>query len=225
MLQGNGSGASGDDAVRAASSQASTAAQADVAAPSKLAAWKSVWPGSSAEETPAAAEDTYIARERSLAEAVLPVQMSCRQAFDMAWACQSPAGQWRAVYRHGGVRPCSELWDDFWFCMRVKGYGEGPLKEEAIREHYRKKEMDKYYKPDTPSSEDIWQSRTVDEVLAPGTVFQNSFKAVLKRAEAPVEMTAATTSAKVDDGREDANQILADAERRRRIRQQMGYTT
>ena len=225
MLQGSGTGVSSADKTKAASPQTSAAVQANEA-PSKLAAWKSVWPGSSSaeEESSAAPEEKYVARERSLAEAVLPVQMSCRQAFDMAWACQSPAGQWHAVYRHGGVRPCSELWDDFWFCMRVKGYSEGPLKEEAIREHYRKKEMDKYYKPDTPSSEDVWQSRTVDEVLAPGTVFQNSFRAVLKRAEGPVEMTAATTPAKVDDGREDANQILADAERRRRIRQQMGYT-
>lgn len=219
MLQGNASGVS--TASQTAPTAQPSASTEDT--PSKLSAWKSVWPGSSDDAAQPAEKEKYVARERSLAEAVLPVQMSCRQAFDMAWACQSPAGQWRAVYRHGGVRPCSELWDDFWFCMRVKGYGEGPLKEEAVREYYRKKEMDKYYKTDTPSSEDVWRSRTVDEVLAPGEVFQNSFQAVLKKADAPVEMTAASNPAKIDDGREDANQILADAERRQRIRNEMGY--
>ncbi|CAK7263377.1 hypothetical protein SEPCBS57363_000546 [Sporothrix epigloea] len=155
-------------------------------------------------------------RERSLAEATLPVSMSCRQAFDLAWACQSPAGQWRAVYRHGGVRPCSDLWDDFWFCMRVKGYAEGPLKEEAVRSHYRKKEIDRYYLPGQPSSEDVWRTRTIDEVLPPGAVFQQNFQVVGGDQAQPKE-------AHDDDGREDATHVLADAERRRSIRQDMGY--
>ncbi|CAK7227752.1 hypothetical protein SBRCBS47491_006674 [Sporothrix bragantina] len=187
----------------------------DGSQPSKLASWKAAWssstPGEAAEK-----EETFVPRERSLAEATLPVSMSCRQAFDLAWACQSPAGQWRAVYRHGGVRPCSDLWDDFWFCMRVKGYAEGPMKEEAIRSHYRKKEIDRYYLPGQPSSEDIWRSRTVDEILPPGAVFQQNFQVVVGSQDQPKE-------ARKDDGREDATQILADAERRQKIRQGMGY--
>lgn len=191
--------------------------------PSKLAAWKAAWTSSSAGDassTTAEGEGPFEPRERSLGEAVLPVSMSCRQAFDMAWACQSPAGQWRAVYRHGGVRPCSDLWDDFWFCMRVKGYAEGPMKEEAVRSYYRKKEIDRYYLPGKPSSEDVWRSRTVDEVIPPGAVFQNDFKVVVggegqqKQNEAHVD----------DNGREDASKIMADAERRQRIREKMGYT-
>ncbi|CAK7567827.1 MAG: hypothetical protein SEPTF4163_005797 [Sporothrix epigloea] len=161
-------------------------------------------------------KETLDIRERSLAEATLPVSMSCRRAFDLAWACQSPAGQWRAVYRHGGVRPCSDLWDDFWFCMRVKGYAEGPLKEEAVRSHYRKKEIDRYYLPGQPSSEDVWRTRTIDEVLPPGAVFQQNFQVVGGDQARPKE-------AYQDDGREDATHILADAERRRSIRQDMGY--
>ncbi|CAK7209448.1 hypothetical protein SCUCBS95973_000444 [Sporothrix curviconia] len=182
---------------------------------SKFASWKASWSSSSAGES-SEKEKLFVPRERSLAEATLPTSMSCRQAFDLAWACQSPAGQWRAVYRHGGVQPCSELWDDFWFCMRVKGYAEGPMKEEAIRSHYRKKEMDKYYLPGQPSSEDIWRSRTVDEILPPGAVFQQNFEVVVGSQTQPKE-------AQKDDGREDATQILADAERRQKIRQGMGY--
>ncbi|CAK7270933.1 hypothetical protein SEPCBS119000_004342 [Sporothrix epigloea] len=173
-------------------------------------------PLSSAGDVATREDRTVPVRERSLAEATLPVSMSCRQAFDLAWACQSPAGQWRAVYRHGGVRPCSDLWDDFWFCMRVKGYAEGPLKAEAVRSHYRKKEMDRYYLPGQPSSEDIWRSRTIDELLPPGAVFQQNFQVVGGDQPRPKE-------SRDDGGREDAAQILADAERRQCIRQGMGY--
>lgn len=208
-----------EDPRKSANSSTSPSA----AAPSKLASWKAAWSSSSpgeASSSTAEGEKPFEPRERSLGEAVLPVSMSCRQAFDLAWACQSPAGQWRAVYRHGGVRPCSDLWDDFWFCMRVKGYAEGPMKEEAVRSFYRKKEIDRYYLPGQLSSEDVWRSRTVDDVLPPGAVFQNDFKVVVgsegekQQKEAP----------KDDNGREDASKILADAERRQRIREQMGYS-
>ncbi|CAK7202293.1 hypothetical protein SEUCBS139899_005015 [Sporothrix eucalyptigena] len=196
------------------------AAAADaLSQPSKFASWKAAWSASSPGESSSTTTENgepFVPRERSLAEATLPVSMSCRQAFDLAWACQSPAGQWRAVYRHGGVRPCSDLWDDFWFCMRVKGYAEGPLKEEAIRSHYRKKEIDRYYLPGQSSSEDIWRSRTVDEVLPPGAVFQQNFHVVVGDKKQPKE-------AHEDDGREDASQILADAERRQQIRRNLGY--
>ncbi|RGP61644.1 early meiotic induction protein 1 [Fusarium sporotrichioides] len=92
-----------------------------------------------------------------LAEALLPTDMSCRQAFDQAWGCNGMGGQFTAVYRYGEMRSCSEHWDDFWFCMRVKGYS-GEQRERAIREHYRAKEFTKYG-PGKPSSEDVWESR------------------------------------------------------------------
>ncbi|KAL7799700.1 hypothetical protein V8C37DRAFT_365124 [Trichoderma ceciliae] len=127
--------------------------------------------------------------------------MSCRQAFDLAWSCNSFGGQWNAVYRHGEMRSCSHLWDDFWFCMRTKSYS-GTIKENTIREHYRRKEYEKYYAPGRHSSEDIWEAR--DHKVAPGSAF----------AEA-VEI------AKVDD---DEWRRLED-ERRKTIRRDLGFET
>ncbi|KAL6824253.1 hypothetical protein J3E69DRAFT_336154 [Trichoderma sp. SZMC 28015] len=132
-------------------------------------------------------------------ESLLPTDMSCRQAFDLAWSCNSLGGQWNAVYRHGEMRSCSHLWDDFWFCMRTKSYS-GTLKEKAVREHYRRKEYEKYYAPGSRSSEDVWQAR--EQKVAPGTAF----------AEA-VEI------AKVDDN----EWRKLEEERRRKIRQDLGY--
>ncbi|KPM39451.1 hypothetical protein AK830_g7116 [Neonectria ditissima] len=103
----------------------------------------------------------------ALSEDLLPADMSCRQAFDQAWACNSMGGQWNAVYRYGEMRSCSENWDDFWFCMRIKSYSP-EMREKAIRTHYRNKEYAKYG-PSKPSSENIWQSR--DDKVEPGTVF------------------------------------------------------
>ncbi|KAM6477225.1 hypothetical protein HDV62DRAFT_373881 [Trichoderma sp. SZMC 28011] len=132
-------------------------------------------------------------------ESLLPTEMSCRQAFDLAWSCNSLGGQWNAVYRHGEMRSCGHLWDDFWFCMRTKSYS-GTLKENAVREHYRRKEYEKYYAPGSRSSEDVWQAR--EQKVAPGTAF----------AEA-VEI------AKVDDN----EWRKLEEERRRKIRQDLGY--
>lgn len=103
----------------------------------------------------------------ALSERLLPNDMSCRQAFDQAWACNSMGGQWNAVYRYGEMRSCSEQWDDFWFCMRTKSYS-GEMREKAIRAHYRNKDYAKYG-PGKPSSEDIWDSR--DDLVQPGSVF------------------------------------------------------
>ncbi|KAH7347790.1 hypothetical protein B0T11DRAFT_291889 [Plectosphaerella cucumerina] len=133
-----------------------------------------------------------------VAEALLPTDMSCRQAFDMAFHCQSVGGQWNAVYRGGGMRSCSEQWDDFWFCMRVKGYA-GEMREEAIREHYRNKEWAKYGNG-RPSSEDVWKPRI--SKVAPGTAFTT-----------PLE--APTVS--------DEEWQQAEIERRRQLRQKLGY--
>ncbi|KAM0440770.1 hypothetical protein ACHAPT_000071 [Fusarium lateritium] len=103
----------------------------------------------------------------ALSEALLPAEMSCRQAFDQAWACNSMGGQWNAVYRYGEMRSCSEHWDDFWFCMRTKGYSP-EMREKAVREHYRAKEFVKYG-PGKPSSEDVWESR--EEKVPEGSTF------------------------------------------------------
>ncbi|KAL2174389.1 uncharacterized protein P884DRAFT_263728 [Thermothelomyces heterothallicus CBS 202.75] len=133
----------------------------------------------------------------AMSEHVLPTTMSCRDAFDYAWHCHTPGSQWNAVYRYGSVRTCSELWDDFWFCMRTKSYPP-ELRAEAIREHYRAKEEAKYG-GGKPSSEDVWESR--EERVPPGTAFKKSF-------DPPI----------VDD----AEFQRVDAERRRRIREAIG---
>ncbi|KAM0325362.1 hypothetical protein ACHAQA_007347 [Verticillium albo-atrum] len=132
-----------------------------------------------------------------IAESLLPTEMSCRQAFDMAFHCQSLGGQWNAIYREGSMRSCSENWEDFWFCMRVKGYS-GPIKEAAIREHYRKKEHEKYG-AGKPSSEDVWKARTTK--FAPETAFSMTLE-----------------DAKVSDEEWQQTEI----DRRRKIRQQLG---
>ncbi|KFA54877.1 hypothetical protein S40293_09095 [Stachybotrys chartarum IBT 40293] len=108
----------------------------------------------------------------AIAESLLPTEMSCSQAFDLAWACNSLGGQWNAVYRYGEMRSCSELWNDFWFCMRTKSY-TGELKESMIKAHYRQKEHAKYG-AGRPSSEDVWEGRT--EKVAPGSCFQETFE-------------------------------------------------
>ncbi|RBR11795.1 uncharacterized protein FIESC28_08834 [Fusarium coffeatum] len=106
----------------------------------------------------------------ALSEALLPTDMSCRQAFDQAWGCNSMGGQFTAVYRYGEMRSCSEHWDDFWFCMRAKGYS-AEQRERAVKEHYRAKEFTKYG-PGKPSSEDVWESR--GEKVQVGTFFTQS---------------------------------------------------
>lgn len=108
----------------------------------------------------------------ALSESLLPTEMSCRQAFDLAWSCNSLGGQFNAVYRYGEMRSCSEHWDDFWFCMRTKSH-TGALKENMVRAHYREKEHRKYG-PGKPSSEDVWEARA--ERVPPGTAFIGSIE-------------------------------------------------
>ncbi|OLN92180.1 Early meiotic induction protein 1 [Colletotrichum chlorophyti] len=107
-----------------------------------------------------------------VSESTLPTEMSCRQAFDMAFHCQSVGGQWNHIYRYGTMRSCSEHWEDFWFCMRIKGY-TGKMKEDVIRDYYRQKEHAKYG-DGKPSSEDVWQARTTK--IPPGTAFTEKFE-------------------------------------------------
>lgn len=60
------------------------------------------------------------AENLTLEEQLLPTTMSCRQKFDDAFYCQSFGGQFNNLYRYGGMRECSELWGDFWFCMKTR---------------------------------------------------------------------------------------------------------
>ncbi|KAK4187585.1 hypothetical protein QBC35DRAFT_230568 [Podospora australis] len=121
-------------------------------------------------EPPKPPKTTRSPESLAMSEHLYPTTMSCRDAFDYAWHCQSPGGQVSSVYRDGGLRQCSELWDDFWFCMRIKSYSP-EQKAEAIRDHFRQKERLKY--DGKPSSEDIWESRS--ELVQPGTAFTRKF--------------------------------------------------
>ncbi|KID91463.1 hypothetical protein MGU_01433 [Metarhizium guizhouense ARSEF 977] len=103
----------------------------------------------------------------ALSESLLPTDMSCRQAFDLAWSCNGLGGQFNSVYRYGNMRSCSEHWDDFWFCMRTKSY-TGELKANMVRTHYRNKAY-RRYGDGKPNSEDVWERRT--EKMPPGSAF------------------------------------------------------
>ncbi|KAG9248896.1 hypothetical protein BJ878DRAFT_411597 [Calycina marina] len=98
----------------------------------------------------------------SLSDQLLPTTMSCRDAFDAAFYCNSMGGQFNNLYRYGTVRSCSDSWNDFWFCMRTRQWGE-PEKGNAIRERHKIKEKVKYDKREGGdigrSSEDVWKSR------------------------------------------------------------------
>ncbi|EGX93429.1 hypothetical protein CCM_04803 [Cordyceps militaris CM01] len=155
-------------ADEAASSSSSGAARPHEPAPSPLPEWlaKMITPKDNPRYKEADAP-----RRDPLSESLLPTDMSCRQAFDAAWGCNSVGGQWNAVYRYGEMRSCTEKWDDFWFCMRHKS-SSGPVKEELIRTHYRNKEHAKYYAPGRASSEDVWEART--HKVAPDTAFTES---------------------------------------------------
>ncbi|KAI0009325.1 hypothetical protein F4779DRAFT_379671 [Xylariaceae sp. FL0662B] len=103
-----------------------------------------------------------------LSESLLPTTMSCRQAFDQAYHCNSLGGQWLSVYRTGGPRSCAEHWDDFWFCMRTRALSGG-AKEAAIRDRYRRRELERYHTRDRPCSTDVWEPRA--ERLPRGAAF------------------------------------------------------
>ncbi|KAK8039098.1 hypothetical protein PG993_007509 [Apiospora rasikravindrae] len=107
-----------------------------------------------------------------LSESLLPTTMSCRQAFDAAFYCQGVGSQFHSIYRAGTVRTCSEHWDDFWFCMRNRA-ASGPRKEENIRDHYRRREWNKYG-PGRPSSADVWESR--DEKVPYDSAFRETYE-------------------------------------------------
>lgn len=90
-------------------------------------------------------------------QALYPRTMSCRQAFDQAYYCQSLGGKFKDIYRFGAIQSCSEQWGAFWFCMRTRAYGPEE-KERQVVEHYREREERK--RKQFGSSEDVWQLRT-----------------------------------------------------------------
>ncbi|MCJ1364436.1 hypothetical protein MMC16_003547 [Acarospora aff. strigata] len=89
-------------------------------------------------------------------DSLYTTSMSCRQAFDAAFYCQSLGGQFNNIYRYGGMRDCSANWSQFWFCMRTKSQPE-EKRQSMIQEHYRQRAVK--YKVG-PSSEDVWEVRT-----------------------------------------------------------------
>lgn len=90
-------------------------------------------------------------------DAMHPRTMSCRQAFDQAFYCQSFGGKFNDVYRYGGLQSCNEQWDAFWFCMRTRTLPSAE-KEGQVREYYKKR--DERRRERFGSSEDVWQVRT-----------------------------------------------------------------
>jgi hypothetical protein len=92
-----------------------------------------------------------------------PTELSCRAAFDAAYHCQLPGGQFLNVYRYGTMRNCSELWSNFWFCMRTnRGFMTEEERVERIQQFYRQREE---RLRSGPSSEDIWEARKENELL------------------------------------------------------------
>lgn len=85
-----------------------------------------------------------------------PRTMSCREAFDQAFYCQSAGGKFNDIYRYGHIQSCSEQWSAFWFCMRIRTL---PManKEEVIAKHYEEREQRRARL--FGSSEDVWDLR------------------------------------------------------------------
>jgi len=86
-----------------------------------------------------------------------PTTMSCREAFDSAFYCQSFGGQFTNLYRYGGMRDCSDQWSNFWFCMRTnRSYMSDDERKKKIQDHHQGRAR-KYERG--PSSEDVWRIR------------------------------------------------------------------
>ena len=109
----------------------------------------------------------------TLEDSLYPTNMSCREAFDAAFYCQSMGGKFNDVYRYGGIQSCSDHWKSFWFCMRSKSYPD-EQRGDMIRDHYKKKDLK--YKLG-PSSEDIWEGR--DQKVDWGTAFNQSVEQLM----------------------------------------------
>ena len=87
-----------------------------------------------------------------------PTSMSCTTAFDAAWFCQLPGGQFVNVYRYGSLRNCSDAWTRFWFCMRTnRGYMTEDERQERVRRYHQEREKRLLR---GRSSEEVWEART-----------------------------------------------------------------
>ena len=71
--------------------------------------------------------------------AIYPRSMSCRQAFDQAFYCQSLGGKFNDIYRYGHLRPCSEQWGAWFFCMRTRTLPEKE-RQKAVVEYYAERD-------------------------------------------------------------------------------------
>ena len=88
--------------------------------------------------------------------AIYPRQMSCRQAFDQAFYCQSLGGKFNDIYRFGHLRDCSEQWGAFWFCMRTRTLPDQD-KQGMIAEYYAGR--DEKRRREVGNSESVWDLR------------------------------------------------------------------
>ncbi|KAK4550847.1 hypothetical protein LTR36_000427 [Oleoguttula mirabilis] len=88
--------------------------------------------------------------------ATYPRAMSCRQAFDQAFYCQSLGGKFNDIYRYGHLKDCSEQWGAFWFCMRARQLPDKD-KEPMISDYYA--ERDERRRKEFGNSENIWELR------------------------------------------------------------------
>ncbi|CAD0056761.1 unnamed protein product [Aureobasidium pullulans] len=67
------------------------------------------------------------------------------------------SGKFNDIYRYGELKSCSDNWNAFWFCMRIKALPDHE-REERIKEFYQAK--DERDKAEKGSSEKIWDIRT-----------------------------------------------------------------
>ncbi|KAG8526162.1 uncharacterized protein KY384_000155 [Bacidia gigantensis] len=67
-----------------------------------------------------------------------PSTISCHQAFELAFHCQSPGGQILNVYRYGTFRWCGDHWNNWWWCIGTnRNFGlTKEEREEKIRRRY-----------------------------------------------------------------------------------------
>ncbi|TKA74880.1 hypothetical protein B0A55_05031 [Friedmanniomyces simplex] len=90
--------------------------------------------------------------------ALHPTTMSCRQAFDQAFYCQSLGGKFNDLYRFGHLRDCGEQWGAFWFCMRTRTLPARD-KEGMLRGFYAERDRERRRRRGG-DSEDVWELRT-----------------------------------------------------------------
>lgn len=88
-----------------------------------------------------------------------PTEMSCSQAFDELVACYSIGGQFRHVYRYGGISYCNDRWAKAKFCLKMKAVWDENERAKRVAKYHMEKLAKQ--KKEGGSSEDIWSVRTV----------------------------------------------------------------